>query len=291
MKWSRSRALLTGAALILATNIVVLGGVAYNRSGEPESTLKLTQRELALPYAWGLTKENSGLALHIAWRVVEQESERPGTYMASYYGDGAAPYWLNEAKLIALGVDVSRLRRTADDKPRRELLPSKEVFLALELDGPEYQKLLEQVRRYTAAAQNRLRGSPGDKELEQRAKVATEALKQEERENSRLVVVDAGLERDALRTTYPDRTRYAIVRGRVQPQSGPKPTYTPRGRIVRLSVTDLNVPASLRNEVGDARPLRTLDTENTPPPYNVTVSYGRRLEPWIAAASKPTRSE
>lgn len=291
MKWSRSRALLTGAALILATNIVVLGGVAYNRSGEPESTLKLTQRELALPYAWGLTKENSGLALHIAWRVVEQESDRPGIYMASYYGDGAAPYWLNEAKLIALGIDVSRLRRSANDKPRRELLPSKEVFLALELDGPEYQKLLEQVRRYTAAAQNRLRGNPGDKELEQRAKTATEALKQEERENSRLVVVDAGLERDTLRTTYPDRTRYAIARGRVQPQSGPKPMYTPRGRIVGLSVTDVNVPASLRSEVGDARPLRTHETVNTPPPYDVTVSYGRRLEPWIAAASKPVRSE
>jgi hypothetical protein len=291
MKWSRSRALLTGAALILATNLVVLGGVAYNRSGEPESTLKLTQRELPLPYACGLTKENSGLGLHIAWRVVEQESDRPALYMASYYGGGTAPYWLNEAKLIALGVDVSRLRRTADDKPRRELLPSKEVFLALELDGPEYQKLLEQARRYSTAAQNRLAGSPGEKELEQRAKVATEALKQEERENSRLVVVDAGLERDALRKAYPDHTRYAIVRGRVQPQSGPKPTYTPRGRIVGLSVTDVNVPASLRSEVGDARPLRTQETENPPPPYDVTVSYGRRLEPWIAAASKPARSE
>ncbi len=291
MKWFRSRTWLTGAALILATNVVVLGGVAYNRSSEPDSVLKLTQRELTLPYAWSLTKENSGLGLHIMWRVVEQEADRPGISMVSHYGIGATPYWLNEAKLNGLGIDVSRLKHTIDDKPRRTLIPSKEVFLVLELDGSEYQKVLEQVRSHTAAAQNRLHGSPEDKELQQRAKVANEALKMEERENSRLVVVDAGLERDGLRTTYPDRTRYAIVRGRVQPKAGPEPTDTPNGRVVGLSVTDINVPASLRPVIGDARPLRTKGTENTPSPYDVTVSYGRRLEPWIAGAARAARSE
>jgi hypothetical protein len=291
MKWSRSRTFLTGAALILATNIVVLGGVVYNRSGEPDRTLKFTQRELAAPYAWGLTKENSGLELRIVWRTVEQEPDRAAMYMASYYGMGAAPHWLNEAKLSALGVDVSRLRRAADDKPRRDVLPSKEVFLVLELDGPGYQKLLEQARSYAAAAEDRLRGSPEDKELQQRAKVASEALKREERDNSRLVVVDAGLESDALRTTYPDRTRYAIVRGRVKPEAAPSATHTPRGRIVGLSVTAVNVPASLRSVVGDARPLPMQGTANASPAYDITVSYGKRLEPWIAGAAQPARSE
>jgi hypothetical protein len=291
MKWPRPRAFLTGAALILATNVVVLGGVAYNRSGEPDSTLKLTQRELAVPYAWGLAKENSGLELRIVWRVVEQEPDRAAMYMASYYGMGAAPHWLNEAKLSALGLDVSRLRRNEDDKPRRDVLPSKEVFLVLELDGPGYQKLLEQARSYAAAAEDRLRGSPEDKELRQRTKAASEALKREERDNSRLVVVDAGLDSDALRTTYPDRTRYAIARGRIKPEAAPDPKRTPRGRIVGLSVTAINVPASLRSVVGDVRPLPMQGTANASPPYDITVSYGQRLEPWIAGAAKSARSE
>ncbi|MFL6653087.1 MAG: DUF4824 family protein, partial [Sulfurifustaceae bacterium] len=51
--WSRKRTLLAGIALIAATNAVALVGVAYNRSGEPSSVLKLTERELALPYSWG----------------------------------------------------------------------------------------------------------------------------------------------------------------------------------------------------------------------------------------------
>src|SRR5690606_12121573 len=41
-----------GAAIILAANAVALGGVAWNRSGEPESRVALSQRELARPPEW-----------------------------------------------------------------------------------------------------------------------------------------------------------------------------------------------------------------------------------------------
>ena len=43
-RWSRARVLLVAVALIVVTNAVVLAGVAYNRSGEPEAVIRLTER-------------------------------------------------------------------------------------------------------------------------------------------------------------------------------------------------------------------------------------------------------
>ncbi|HPU80578.1 DUF4824 family protein, partial [Accumulibacter sp.] len=61
--WNRGRTLAAGAALILLTNIVALSGVIINRTGEPESRLMLSARELSLPYRGYRQAENSGLAL------------------------------------------------------------------------------------------------------------------------------------------------------------------------------------------------------------------------------------
>lgn len=284
MNWNTARALWVGAALILATNAVILGGVAYNRSGEPESVLRLTQRELPVPYAWGWTNENSGLALRIVWRAVEREADL-AEENASSYGRGTSPQWLDETKLIALGIDVESLRYPSDERRHRRWLPSKDVFLVLELDGPAYQQLLDQTRRYAARAADRVRNSPDDKQLQRAAKAAEEALKGEERENSRLVVIDAGLNRETLRTAHTDRAHYAIVRGRIQPVAADR-THKPRGHIVDLSVDEVNVPASFRGVIGDARPLQQREPAGPVARYDVTVQFGQRLEPWITAASK-----
>jgi hypothetical protein len=42
--------LIIGLVILLGTNLVVLGGVAYNRMGEATAHLTLTERELTLPY-------------------------------------------------------------------------------------------------------------------------------------------------------------------------------------------------------------------------------------------------
>ena len=47
-----------GAALILAVNAVILAGVGWNRSAE-DSRLRLTERELRVPYQWGLERERA----------------------------------------------------------------------------------------------------------------------------------------------------------------------------------------------------------------------------------------
>jgi hypothetical protein len=283
MNWTRRRAFWTGAALILATNAVVLGGVAYNRSGQPDSVLPLTQRELPVQYTWRSSNENSGLALHIVWRAVAREANDAQQIIANLYPQGTSPQWLDEAKLTALGFDVESLRHPID-RERRDRMPSKEVFLVLELDGPAYQQLLDQTRRYAAGAADRLRRTPDDKQLQQAARAAEELLNREEHDNSRLVVIDAGLDREVLRAAHPDRDHHAIVRGRIQSDAADS-THKPRGHITGLSIDEVNVPASFRAAVGDA-PSMYPTSAGPRARYDVTVRFGRRLEPWITAATK-----
>jgi hypothetical protein len=82
---SSSRTLFAlGFILLVATNLVVLAGVLLNRSAEPEALMTLTERELPLPFR--LHKENSGLALRIAWRAAAARSistreTRPGSML------------------------------------------------------------------------------------------------------------------------------------------------------------------------------------------------------------------
>ena len=49
MNWSRWHTRFTGLALIAVVNGIAISGVAYNRSGEPESKLRLSERELYPP--------------------------------------------------------------------------------------------------------------------------------------------------------------------------------------------------------------------------------------------------
>ena len=58
MTWSRKYTLVAGLGLIVLTNAIALFGVVYNRSGAPEATLRLTQRELRTPYRWYGGREN-----------------------------------------------------------------------------------------------------------------------------------------------------------------------------------------------------------------------------------------
>lgn len=97
--WTRRHTLIAGIALILLTNAVALLGVAWNRSGDPDKVLTLTQRELQLPY-WTMNHENSGISLHIHWRVYSGEK----TAGYAYYGGGTAD-WLDQAKMASLGFD------------------------------------------------------------------------------------------------------------------------------------------------------------------------------------------
>jgi len=284
MTWSRKHTLIAGLGLIALTNAIALFGVVYNRSGGPEATLHLTQRELRTPYRWYGNRENSGLALSLAWRVLNERS--PEIQFYGYVGSGGTPAWLDRAKMEALGFDASAPAAYPDlrRRIRYEKQLAREVLLVLEMDGPAYLRSLELVAQYLAREEAKLASNRDDQNLGMRLKNAREALERETSGNSRLFVVDAGLETSALRAKYPDTSRYAIVHGQVRLESFDTRSGA-AGYISGLSIASINVPFAFRDLFGSAAQVVNVDQRNRPP-FEVTVAFGKRLEPWITAAAK-----
>jgi hypothetical protein len=115
----RRKGLLLGAAVILMANAFVLIGVTRNRSGQPQQTIQLTERELPMD---SRDKEDTGVSLRQQWR-------QPGT---------TNPYpWLDRAKLESLGFDCEGALR---DPKRRPI--DRPAFLVLEYDGSAWEESL-----------------------------------------------------------------------------------------------------------------------------------------------------
>lgn len=280
---TRTRFIMASIALILATNLVALAGVAYNRSGEPESVLTLSQRELSLPYYAINERENSGISLSLRWRTFNAGADT--LYGLGMYSPGwrGAITWLDQTKLAALGFDVSKPVDSAEGRLRYGKLLSKEVLLVLELEGAAYQSALTRAKEAADHVQSQLAANPDDPTLKQRAKAATDSYVQETQEASRLFAIDAGLDAKALRAKYPDRTRYLIVRGQVRPQLDQidhKPQLA--GYISRLSIDEVYVPLSFRPLFEPILHESGRRTQSTPH-YEVTLTYGKRHEPWMTA--------
>lgn len=282
LTWSRRRTLIAGLALIALTNAVALGGVAWNRSGELDSALKLTQRELGQPYRFGFDKESGGLVLDLRWRVLAVD--RGKTYYADRYG---TPAWLDRAKLASLGFQVSQPPRArGGDRYYDRLLP-REALVVLELDGPARADALEQARAWAKREAARAAAGKGNKEALNAAKNAAEFLQREETVNSRLFVVDAGLDATALRAKYPDRARYAIVHGSVRAQfhadRGAAGEWT--GYIEDINNDQINVPLEFRKAIGFVPQTREWEPPQAGAPFQAAVAFGKRFEPWITSVT------
>lgn len=279
MKWSRRTALIAGLALVAVTNVVALGGAAYNRSGEPESTLRLTQRELQPPFAWTAKKEDSGLALQLRWRVVSVGAPSTGIY-GFYTGDGGSPAWLDAPKMASLGFDTqvsADSRGASRTSPYERQLP-RNVLVVLELDGSAYQEALQ--RAGQAAKEVESKNERGDGK-----KSAQAIMDREEHFSSRLFAVDVGLDRGALRSKFPDRTKYAIVRGQVRPASD-QSNHARAGNIQSLSAATVNVPLDMRGAFEGIMPSNYGQPDAQDQRFEATLAFGKRLEPWLVTAVK-----
>jgi hypothetical protein len=285
-------AIIAGVAVIALTNAVALGGVAWNRSGEPESVLELTERELMRPYGSFFDRERGGVELVLNWRVLPDD---PG--MGLYVSNYGSPDWFDEAKLQELGFNVTR-SRTPDRRGRyyERHLP-REALIVLEFDGPTYPKAVERVRK---AADKELAAAAGKPGEELRAKNVAETIKREETGGSRLFAVDVGLDAAALRAKYPDRTRYAIVTGKVRASQNIKGDRL-QGYIAEIHNTRVNVPREMSPP--GATPFRRFSSPSGPeetkrlpsairhlpgatasavgPAYQATIAFGKRYEPWL----------
>lgn len=281
----RLKTLLAGAALIALANAVALTGVYLNRSGEPESRLQLSQRELGHPWGWRGNKENSGLALNLQWRVIDASA---GENYAPYYGNyGGSPAWLDEKRLAELGFDTV-VEQDSSRRRRFERQSEREVLVVLELAGLAWESALVRARENLARQEAARQVNPEAKEFIQREKSAQEQLQREEQQNSRLFAIDAGLDLAALRAKYPDRGRYMILKGKLRPRLVNRDKKTVVGAYLgSLTGTQINVPHALRpvfERVLQTPPSRQgrLSGEAATP-FSVAVRVGHRLEPWIEA--------
>ncbi|MFC5697347.1 DUF4824 family protein [Pseudomonas sp. GCM10022186] len=257
--------LIAGLALIALTNAVALGGVWYNRSGEPESSLLLSERELRRSHEWS-RHENSGLALRLEWR-------RPRDPASD---DRYQRLMLDEARLLALGFIAPENGDPRHDSQERQAL------VVLELDGPARKAELERVREGLQNARIELRANPNDKRRQDAERAARDYLDHEEQRDSRLFAVDLGLDREALRSRYPDRSRYAIVPGSVH--AWVRDGHL-TGQISELRITAINVPHAWRHTLDKAL------ERDRPAPFQVRVSFGQHLEPWMGEAPALERAE
>lgn len=276
--WARWRTAAIGVALIAATNAVVLVGVAYNRSGEPESVLALSKREIDRIGNWGFRREDSGLELGLRWRISGGDSY--AYIYGPYYGEEDGLSWLGRDKLASLGFTIpdrgegGKRRRPMDEQLSRDAL------VVLELDGPAYQNEVERARRRTDESRERAAAMPNDPELKQRAEAARKHLARMESEETRLYIMDAGADLATLRAKYPDRMRYAIVHAAIRPMFYERKGKQQLSVSVRLTTASILVPLEHRDALERSRS----------PGADVKIAFGKRLEPWILATQPQSGS-
>jgi len=257
----RAPLLAIAAAVAVVAPLLVFLASASNRAAEPEAEVVVTERELRLV---PLGEGRRWAVLRLDWnRDLQWSQKEPG--------------WFDRAKLAALGFDV---RLAADDLRASGFYgwqPAREVFLALEFDGP-------------AAAATDL------------------AYPKDASSRSRLHPVDAALDARALRARHPDRQRVLVVRaavtaesyGRWDPETRKSSPPFLRGRIQRLLVEEIQVPRGRRALLdalasGEAVPAGAGATSAAAtaggkpsaevPRYRVVLRTGGRLEPWVAEVS------
>jgi hypothetical protein len=253
------------AALVVVSNLAAWRVAALNRRGEPEAVLVLTERELRLP---ARQAENTALTLSLVFeppRQARQESRAPG--------------WFDRAKLEAIGFDCSRPVTTEHAEYYRTR-PPRTAYAALEYEGTLWLKQMEAAARtppppWSVAAPERAvrngvaRVAPRDPFLD-----------------SHLVPIDVDTDAAALRARHPNTHAVAIVEATVALQyveNAGQPPFL-MGRVTSILPPEIHVPREWR---GVLEGLQSDDQPGTwPPPqheprFRATVTWGRRLEPWI----------
>lgn len=249
----RIKVLAAGAGLIAAINAFALGGAWYNRQGEPDSVLVLTERELSR-IGGRAASENSGMALRLRWEMLANEEQRSV---------------FSAAQMQQAGFDS----REHNCKRRLE----HRVLVALELDGSAYRTELARRRKALETETQAAAKAPGDP---RQVNAVERAQRELERtlHGSRLFVMDIDEDYDALRQRWPDRRRHLIVPGRVRPSHD---CTEQTGVLTDILVDQINVPHSLHQALAALPSGYTRPSTAAADQYRLEIAFGQRLEPWL----------
>jgi hypothetical protein len=255
-----------GIGLIVVVNAILLLGVGYNRKLPAESEMLLTERELAPSPTWYRPGEDSGLNLRLNVRPV---------------ASGEAS-WLTLKKLKSLGFPVSASWDAEQDRRHNEKQLPKDVYVVLELNGPSYQAELDAALSRATRDEALANGTPANEALAEHARSSRQMAEITGHDESRLYCIDAGLDPETLRRMYPDRAKFAVVLGTIQTAVyGQAGKWKLAGQFMGVRNGQINVPLGFRRVFGDASPPIAGKAAH----YEVSVAWGRRLEPWIVGAS------
>lgn len=290
-----------GCALILLSDFAILATAAWNRRGEPEARLTLTERELALP--GGRQDEGTGLVLslllaHDAPGVVRRTARWKQYELPSFDYP-----WLDRDKLRELGCRTDLDPADPVAAERYGYAMARRVYLVVEYEGEAWKHWLEgrgeEVRQ--------LRRQVEEGAAERSALVDAEALLALDRTmRSRLVAVDAGLDADLLRLRYPDGRRFAVLAGLLRPKilrpEGGAPVLS--GQLEGLLAGRVHVTRELLRHLEPYLPDETWEEVETrerneaaagwpiptAPRYGAVLAVGRRHEPWLVDVTTPTQT-
>jgi hypothetical protein len=264
-----------GFVVLVATNILVLSGVAFNRSGDPETLITLTERELRLPYAHE-TRENGGLYLRLSWQVLIREAADKDD--KKYGCFSRKPVWLDNEKLKELGFNIDDYSYWNDNSTYYKIPIPKQVFIVFENNGDSYREAVKRAERKLEKQRSRFELNTGDEKLRKELESAEKSLELEQITNSRLFAIDASLDSQKLRKTYGDRTQFIIVKGLISISKNLC------GYIMKINEDNIHVPLKYRNIIDEARINdKQKGRKFELPRYEVELAYGNRFEPWIVS--------
>lgn len=277
MNWTHRHSLLAGLGLIVLVNAIALLGVAWNRNALPDSRLQLSERELGSGYDYW-RKENTGIALRLDYRWPDTRPSNVNTYSA------ASGPRLSPASMAELGfVMPDELNANSVRRYRRQ--GDRDGLLVLEFNGPQYQQQLQRAEQRLAQSTVDLAAVPDNKQLIESHKRAREDLHRENNQASRLFVVDAGAELSSLRARYPDRQRYAIVRGRIKTWAWQANSRWQIGGSAQIPVAQsINLPRQWHQLFADLPKRKEVvgyRDSGGARLFNAELVFGQRLEPWI----------
>ena len=255
--------LLIGLIILIGTNLVVLGGAAYNRQSDATAQLTLTEREISLPYDNGVRDENSGISLSINWRTPTRVNE-------SYYPYNSRDVRITESELLALGFDQV-------DVKDNYWVESRELYWAFEFDGAlhkaEVKKATEKYQAALAAYEEQPNEANSHKKDE-----SSKSLDREEVTSSRLFFINASADYESLAATFSDQQNILIVKGLAKPYYNSHDKYYSL-KLKHLLVSSIMVPLEYAEIFTGLKRMGGREVEI--PRYVVDVKWGSRLEPWI----------
>lgn len=273
--------LIASVCLLLLTNVVVLAGVAYNRTGEPLASIELTERELPVHYSYSSSDENSGTSLELKWQLPNPDDDPD--YLSTVY---VTPAWLDDDKLTGLGFDIEAIKSDIGRYKYRTSNLTADVVLVLEYKGDAYNKLLSLAEKKAELLRNSAADYPDDKKAAKKLEGFEKQLKRLQISQSRIYIVDAGLDEHILMKKYAGKTNYLFVRGEVGLSWDDDEVV---GRIRHLYIKQVHVPLPFSEQVAaitKGEGYATYGNDLIPPRYKVRLNIGQRLEPWISSVTK-----